>query len=124
MKYALLSLRIGLAFAFAYAGIGGFVNPQNWVGYFPDFVQHLMPVSVLLGVWGAVELLLAAALLFMRNVFLPAVIAAVLVLGVTVTNLASFDIVFRDVTIFFAALALASLTKQGPIIGENIVRRI
>ena len=112
MKSVVWLLRIGVAFAFAYAAIAGFINPTAWVGFFPPFLKELAPANVVVGVWGVLEMLLALALLFVQRVFVPATIAAVLLLGITVFNVGAFDIVFRDVSIALAAIALALLSRE------------
>jgi uncharacterized membrane protein len=112
LKKPQVLLRIGIAFAFLYAGVAGFIAPENWIGYFPPFVQHLAPAGLLIGLWGTAEIILALFLLFSKNVFWPALVAAALLLGVTVTNLALLDVVFRDISILFAALALAVMARD------------
>jgi hypothetical protein len=112
MKNPLLLLRIGVAFSFAYAAASGFLNPTAWVGFFPPFLTAFAPAATLLAIWGVLEVVLALALLFMKDVFYPALIAAVLLLGVTLTNWGAMDIVFRDISIALAAIALAFLSRE------------
>ncbi len=101
-----LLLRVGIALSFLYAAIGGFLHPENWIGWFPAWVRELLPLGdhTLLGLFGSVEILIALWLLSGWNIRWSGLIAAFMLLGITVFNLGSFDIVFRDV-----ALALASL---------------
>ncbi len=112
MKKSILLLRIAIAFSFIYAAVSGFLDPSAWVGFFPSFVQGMAPAGVIIGAWGLAEVILALVILFMRNAFYPGIIAAVLLAGVTITNLGAMDIVFRDVSIALAALALAFLTQE------------
>lgn len=108
---ALLLLRMGIAFTFAYASVGSFLNPSAWIGYFPLFVRDIFPETLLLMGFSAIELALAVALLFWKRPA-PAWIAFFMLAGITVTNLGAFDIVFRDVGLAFAALALASMSES------------
>lgn len=112
MKRVLLLLRVAVAFAFVYAAISGFLNPTAWVGYFPPFLQQLGPVHWVMASWGIMELLLAAAILFLRDVYYPALIAAALLIGVVVFNWGAMDIVFRDIPIALASVALALLSRE------------
>ncbi len=112
MKNPLLLLRVGIAFSFVYAAVSGFINPTAWVGFFPPFLTTFAPAATLLSIWGVLEIVLALVLLFMKDVFYPALIAAALLLGVTLTNWGAMDIVFRDISIALAAIALALLSRD------------
>jgi hypothetical protein len=112
MKHALLLLRIGIAFSFVYAAVSGYLDPTAWVGFFPTFLQHLAPASVVVGGWGIFETLVALVLLFKKDIFYPALLAAALLLGITVFNWGAMDIVFRDISIGLAAIALAFLSRE------------
>ena len=46
------------------------------------------------------------------NSFLAGLISAATLLGIIVFNLGALDIVFRDIGLFFAALALAFLSRR------------
>jgi len=109
---ARLILRIGLAFAFAYAAIAGFLNPAAWIGFAPVWLQQIVSDSVLTIGIGVVEIAIAALLLFLKRPFYPAIAAAVMLAGIVVFNLGALDIVFRDISLFAAAIALAILSKK------------
>ena len=70
-KTAWLVLRIGVAFAFLYAGIGGFVDPQSWLGWFPKFMRDLVPEMFLLQIWGVYEIVTGLWILSGKNIFVP-----------------------------------------------------
>lgn len=110
---AALALRIGLSFVFTYAAIAGFLNPSAWVGFIPAFVERFIPEALFLTAFGIIELALATLLLFMRNPRYPALAAAALLLGMVVFNLGALDIVFRDIGLALAALALAAMPARG-----------
>jgi uncharacterized membrane protein YphA (DoxX/SURF4 family) len=106
-RAAHLLLRIGVAFAFIYAGITGFITPDNWIGYFPPFVQDILPNHGILMVWGIAEIILGLWILSGRKIFIPALLGGLSMIGVIVTNFSQMDILFRDVTIMFSSFALA-----------------
>lgn len=112
MKLALLLLRIGIAFALFYAAIAGFIDPQSWIGFFPSWVRGFVSDQVLMTSWGVVEVVLGALVLFLKRAYYPALAAAALFLGIVLFNWGARDIVFRDISLFFAALSLALFTKR------------
>lgn len=111
-------LRIAVAFAFLYAPIDAFFEPTTWLGYFPSFVVNLFHVIsiplkwsdvLLLHGFGVLEIVLALWVLFGKRVRMPAIIMALLLFAIVGFNLdpSNFSVLFRDVSIAFAALALA-----------------
>jgi len=101
-----LLLRLAVAFSFVYPPIAAVADPDSWIGYFPAFI----PASIeLLHVFGALEIALALWIVFGRRIFIPSALAALLLLAIVVVNGAQFDVLFRDVSIALAALALAWL---------------
>lgn len=107
-----LLLRIGLAFGFTYAAIASLVNPQAWVGFFPFWLRSLVAEPILLYGFSFFEIALSLWLLSGKKVFYAALVSAASLLAITVFNFALMDIVFRDVSLFFAALALAMLARR------------
>ena len=100
-----LLLRLAVACSFAYPPIAALFDADSWIGYFPAF----LPSSILvLHLFGAIELIIALWILFGRRILIPSVIAALLLLAIVVFNLNQFDILFRDIAIALAALALAA----------------
>jgi len=109
---AVLFLRVGIAFTLLYAALGSTLEPVNWIGFFPPFLFDLgIPEELLLGTFSLYEAGLALWLLWGRKVVYAALLSAVTFGGITLFNLGAMDIVFRDVGLFFAALALAKLAK-------------
>ena len=109
--FASVLLRFGLAFVFLYAAVAGFIAPQNWVGYLPGFATAILPANVLLAILGLYEIILGLLLLFKGDVHWPALLAFLTLVGITFVNLSQFDVVFRDVGLAFAALALFFIGK-------------
>ncbi len=106
-KAAQLILRVGVAFAFLYPALNAIVNPNSWLGYFPAFLRGIVPDLVLLHSFGTVEVVIALWLLSNKNIFLPALAATVMLVTIVVLNFSQFEVVFRDLAIASAALALA-----------------
>lgn len=104
-------LRLGLAFVFLYAAIGSFQDPYSWIGFFPQFLRDLVPAEILLRVFSFYEIALALWLLWGRWLFYAGLISAATVAGIVVFNWGAMDIVFRDISLALAALALASLSR-------------
>ncbi len=103
-----LLLRIGIAFAFLYPPLAALSDPDAWIGYFPGFLLALgVDPLTLLHIFGALESVIALWILFGRKVFVPSITAAVLLIAIVAVNGIQFPILFRDVSIALAAVALA-----------------
>lgn len=109
-------LRIALALSFIYPAVAALTDEASWLGYFPQFATDLFRIiavplklsdTVLLHAFGLVEVILAGWVLFGKRVRVPALIMAALLLAIVLTNLGQFDVLFRDVSLMFVALALA-----------------
>jgi len=109
---AALFLRVGLAIVFLYAAVSSFISPNEWIGYLPGFLRDILPVTVTLGIFSIIELLLAAWLLSGVYVRFAAVVAAAMLLGIIVSNISLLPISFRDIGLLFAALALAFMDDR------------
>ena len=109
IRIAIWCLRIGLSFVFAYAAIEVYTHSENFLKYLPDMVQDLIDPKYFLPAFGIGEIILALWLLSGWNVHYAALISSALMVGIILPNLDSFHILFRNVAIGFAALALASI---------------
>ena len=115
-----LVLRIAVAFAFLYPPIAAFFNPDGWVWFVPTFVATVMPLTVFLHLFGVGEIMIALGILFMKNPFYPALAAAGVLAGIVIVDTvmegsfdwAMFDVVFRDISILLAAVALMLLHQK------------
>lgn len=117
-------LRIAVAFAFAYPAIDEIFDPASWLGYFPHFILATydaligVPLKlsevVLLHTFGLFEVALALWVLIGTRVRIPAVIMALVLFAIVGFNLdpSNFSVLFRDVSIALAALALASMSSR------------
>lgn len=107
-RTAYLVLRVGAALAFLYPPFSAFFgDPYTWFGYFPSFLQGYVPDMVLLHAFGVVEIIIGLWLLSGYKIFLPALAATAMLLGIVVFNLFQFDVLFRDVSIACLTFALA-----------------
>ena len=111
-RLASLILRLGLAFAFLYAAISSLINPLAWAGFIPFVVKGLLPEKALLMSFSIFQIILGLWLLSGKKAFYAAVLSALTLAVITVANLNSLIIVFRDITILFSAVALAALSKR------------
>ncbi len=111
-KLASLLLRIGLAAVLLYAGVAALLNPQEWIGFLPGFVSHILPAALALTLFSLFQIALAVWLLSGFKTRYAAFLTALTVVGITVANLSALITTFRDVAIIFAALALAILSTS------------
>lgn len=111
VRAAKIILRWGLAFVFFYAAISGLLSPSDWIGYLPKFAQHALPGNMSLTAFSVFEIILAAWLFSGKKLIWSAGLAALALAGVIVFNLGAMDVVFRDVGLVFAALALLELAR-------------
>lgn len=109
---AAILLRLSLAFAFGYAAISSFLAPYSWMSYFPFWLGQLWPLSNWLTIFAAMEILLAIWLMSGEKLFWSALTAAAVLFAITISNLLAMDIVFRDLSLGLAAMALAVLSKD------------
>ncbi len=107
-----LLLRVGLAFSFFYVVVNSTLNPGAWILFFPNFLTSLIPQKILLLGFSVYEAALGFWLLSNKKIFYAAILSALTMAGIVIFNLNAMDIVFRDITIFFMAIALAVLTKK------------
>ena len=111
-RFAVLILRVGLAFVFAYAAFGQLTNADVWIGFFPEFLRGFLSEGILLYSHAFGEIVLALWLLSGWKTVYPAVLSAIALAGIVVFNISAMDIVFRDIGLFLMAVALAVLSKE------------
>lgn len=99
-------LRAGLAFVFLYAGTAMVLRPEAFTKYVPTLAGG-SATNFLLYVFAVYEVMLAVALLTRRHTYAASVAAVLTLAGITLANLDSFDVLFRNVAIACAAAALA-----------------
>lgn len=104
---AKLIIRLGVVFAFLYAAISGYLYPESWIGYFPGFLRENLSQDLLITGWGLFEIVIALWILSNKKIFIPSVLASLSLAGLIVFNWNLMDVIFRDVTILAATIALA-----------------
>ncbi len=103
-----LLLRLALAFAFLYPAYGFWTNPNDWLGYIPAFVRNVgFSQNILLMLIAGFHLISALWILSGWRIFIPSIAAAVFLLSVVYFNSNQLDILFRDISLALAVLALA-----------------
>ena len=108
-----LILRIALAFSFIYAAISAFISPQNWIGFIPDFLPgNFITNNYYLIGFSIFEIILGLWLLSNKRIYYASTISAIALFAITIVNLSSIDIVFRDISLFLSAVALVFLSKE------------
>lgn len=112
-KYdASLFLRIGLAFIFIFAAFSAFLNPQAWIGFVPTFIGNFITRGFFLLFHDLINFGLGLWLLSGKKTYYAAILSCIMLAGIILANLGSFLVTFRDVGLFFAAVALAVLSKK------------
>lgn len=101
-----LLLRIGLSVIFFYAAISSFKTPTDWIGYLPSFLRTSSHAETLLRMFSFYEVALAIWLLSGRYVKYAALLSALTLSGIVLSNYHLFAITFRDIALIFASLAL------------------
>ena len=102
----MLILRIGVAFAFLYPPISALSDPYSWIGYFPHFLRGYVPDMVLLHGFGLIETAIALWILSGKRIFWPSLAAVAMLVTIVAMNGFEFELLFRDLSIAAAALAL------------------
>lgn len=102
-------LRTGLAIVFLYAALSGFLAPELWLGFLPEFLISFVPGKVLLVAFEIYQIFLAGWLLSGKKQFTAGLLSFLTIIGIIIFNLEALDIIFRDVAILFMAIALMVL---------------
>lgn len=104
-------LRIGVAFALLYPPYAALGDPTSWLSYFPHFVLDFtrsigLADLVVLYSFGVIEIIIALWILSGKKIVYPATAAVLMLVTIVVFDFRDFEILFRDVSIATAALAL------------------
>ena len=103
-----LLLRLAIVFSLLYVAYGFWKHPADWVGYIPAFLHGFgLSNNVLIFALLAVHLVLALWILSGWRIFIPSILAALFLGSVVYFNLSQLDVLFRDISLALAALALA-----------------
>ena len=110
-KIASWLLRIGLAAVFLYASISSLQHPLEWVGFLPTFMTKAVTATTLIKVFAIYELGLAVWLISGKLLKYSALLCALTLGGIVVTNPTQLITTFRDIGLAFMALALFFVEK-------------
>lgn len=105
-------LRLALASVFLYAAIASLLTPSNWIGFLPTWLKDIIPGAALLIIFSVYEIILSLWLLSGKKIIYPSVLSAITLLLIIIANIAQLDILFRDIAIFFSAIALIFLDRE------------
>jgi len=105
-------LRFGLAFVFLFAAISGFINPQAWLAFVPQFIGNFIPRGFFLLGHDIIMFCLGIWLISGKKTFWAAVVSCILLAGIILTSFNYFLETFRDIGLFFAAVTLAMMHKD------------
>jgi hypothetical protein len=108
IEMAKLLLRVGIAFVFVYAALSSYITPSAWLGFIPSFVPSGL-AKPSLDLFSIVQVGLAAWLVSGLYLRYAALASALTITALTLTNLSSLVVTFRDVGLALAAFALAAL---------------
>jgi len=111
-KFASWLLRIGVAFVFGYAGVAALLEPTIWSGYLPQFILTTVDPLLAIRLVAGYELVLAVWILSAWQTRYAGLLSAMTLAGITLANMQQLLITFRDIGLFFAALALAVMPDK------------
>lgn len=110
--FAAYVLRMSLSVAFLYAMVSSFLQPAVWITFIPSFMSNIFPADILLTTFSIFQLILAVWLMSNYRPYFAATVSALTLFLITLANISALDLVFRDITIAMAAIALMILTKE------------
>ncbi len=113
MRLVSFLLRVGVASVFLYAAVSAFLSPYSWVGFFPVWMRGIVSDELLLNGFGVCQLATALWVLSGKKLFWSSMLSNVLLFLIVVVNIGALDIVFRDIAILFASLALTVSSRDG-----------
>lgn len=108
--YGTFIARLGISAVFLWFGIDKFLHTLNWIGWVPNWMQTLIPISMTTFMYtqGAIEALVGVLLLFGYQVRFAALLAVITLLGVELAMLGTgqTDVMLRDAGLLAASLSL------------------
>lgn len=111
-KNVLLLLRSSLAFVFIYAGSMSLINPNDWIGFIPAFIQDIINPRVFLMFYSIYEIILGLWLLSGVFIWYSALLSLFTVIGIIFGNISQFIVVFRDIPMIFISYILMASQKN------------
>ena len=106
---ASFTLRVALAVPFLFAAIDATLQPEAWVGFIPLFLRNIFPETLLLSAHALLDFTLAVWLLSGWRTKEAAIFSGLNLFTIIVVNITVLEIVFRDIGLLLAAIALGVL---------------
>lgn len=102
-------LRLGIAFVYGYLAAEMYFLPAGFLKYIPQLMQRTIPMDIFLLTVAVFHAFLVLWFISGWHTEYPAIISIFLMIGIIIPNLEFFDVLFRNVAIAAASLALAIL---------------
>ena len=102
-----LLLQSALSFAFLYVAVASFIDPFTWIQYFPNFLREHLGDEAVIRLFGLSEIILAFWTLSGKKIFISSLVSAFYLFIIIVSNLAFFNVVFPDISLFLVSFSLA-----------------
>lgn len=106
-------LKIGLSFVFIYIAIASIALPNAWVSLSPVYLRFFFAPQIIIYAAAVYEIILGLWLISGKQTYYAAILSAITLLLVILFNLGSLMIIFYDISLIFASLALVSLSYKG-----------
>jgi hypothetical protein len=81
-------------------------DPVSWLLYFPSFLKDNIPHIPLSLTFAGGELILAIWIILGKRIFIPSILTSILLLSIILFNLDKFHVLFRNIAILSATIAL------------------
>jgi hypothetical protein len=105
-------LRWGLAFVFFYAALASLAYPERWTLYIPAWITAFVSARIFLTVFSCYQLVLAVWLFIGKKLAWVSFLATLTLTAIVVADFRLMGVVFGDVGLAFAALALFELSRN------------
>jgi len=119
-NYSIVIIRISLALVLLWFGIDQIINPENWFGYIPSWLNSIIPFSletfILLN--GIIEIIIGVFLLIGLYTRIIAFIAALHLLSITIAvgyneiGIRDFGLTMMAVSLIFSGAGVISLDNK------------
>ncbi|MFH1287053.1 MAG: hypothetical protein ABII02_04900 [Candidatus Magasanikbacteria bacterium] len=110
-RLATYLIRLGIAIAFLYAAVASFLDP-GWINFLPGWFIDTGFARAFLILFSLAEIALSLWLLSGKRIYEAGLVTAGVTFIIVLINYSALDLVFRDIPIIFAALALSILEKK------------
>ncbi len=100
-------LRLGIGFAFVYAGANVLLYPDMWIGFVPRWIGAVMPIQTFLLVYSVFEMILGLAVFSGRSIAAISMVAfwnlmfVLIFYGIDQTTFAAFSVALASLALFF-----------------------